>query len=112
MTSGGEDFVESRIEAAQANSQDPASAKPKAGSVIGRHVQMAHATIKGEHQLSEYVQRLGLDECVEILAESTASLASLASRHGPCRVEAGEDRSFDEVIRTWTLYVLSGIEAG
>ena len=90
----------------------PAPEKPEAGSVIGGHVQRAHATIKGEHQFSDYVQRLGLDECVEILAESPVSLSSLASRHGPCRVRAGEDRSFDEVIRTWTLYVLSGIEAG
>lgn len=112
MTSGSEDLVESRIEAAQANSQDPASAKPEAGSVIGSHVQMAHATIKGENQLSEYVQRLGLDECVEILAESPISLATLASRHEPCRVRASENRRFDDVIRTWTLYVLSGIEAG
>ena len=28
------------------------------------------------------------------------------------RVEAGERRSFAQVIRTWTLHVLSGLEGG
>lgn len=85
---------------------------PPRENVLGRHLQRAHATVKGEHQLTEYVSRLGLDECVEILAASPVGLSTLASRYGQCRVETGDGRSFDEVIRTWTVYLLSMAEAG
>jgi hypothetical protein len=80
--------------------------------VLGRHIKKAHTTVKGEHQLPEYVRQLGLDECVEILAASPVGLPALASRHEQCRVEAGEQRGFDEVIRTWTVYLLSVVEGG
>jgi hypothetical protein len=80
--------------------------------VLGRHIQRAHATVKGEHQILEYVSRLGLDECTEILVASPIGLPALASRSEQCRVEAGEQRGFDEVIRTWTMYLLSAVEGG
>ena len=34
--------------------------------IIGRHVRMAHATIKGDHQLAKYVARLEIGECARI----------------------------------------------
>ena len=40
------------------------------------------------------------------------SLTSLAALREECRVGAGERRSFEQVIRTWTLHVLSGLEGG
>lgn len=80
--------------------------------LIGQHIREAHERFRGEHQLSEYVARLEAEECAKILAESPTPLASLAARHPECRVEAGEVRDFDAVIRVWTLYVLSGIEGG
>ncbi|HEU4848299.1 MAG TPA: hypothetical protein VFT03_08875 [Rubrobacteraceae bacterium] len=79
---------------------------------IGRHVRMAHATIKGEHQLAEYVARLEIGECARILAVAPESLRLLATRRDECRVGPGERRSFEEVIRTWTEFVLSGVEGG
>lgn len=80
--------------------------------LIGSHIQRAHRTIRGEHQLSRYVAQLGLNECVEILSVSNIGLAFLASRHPECRVLPDEKRSFEDVIRAWTLYVLSGSEGG
>lgn len=71
-------------------------------SVLARHVPGAYATVKGEHELSEYVARLGPDECVEILA----------ARRDECRVGQEEQRSFEDVIRTWTLCARSGLEGG
>ncbi len=59
----------------------------------------------GERQLADYVARLDLGECARILA-------SLAARRNECRVRVDEKRSFEEVIRTWTLQVLSGLEGG
>jgi hypothetical protein len=80
--------------------------------VIGRHLREAHEGSRGEGQLADYVARLDLGECVRILEASPTSLASLAALRDECRVGADEKRSFEEVIRVWTLHVLSGLEAG
>ena len=80
--------------------------------VIGRHLTLAHESSRGERQLAEYVARLDLAECARILEASPTSLSSLAALRDECRVEAGERRSFVQVIRTWTLHVLSGLEGG
>jgi hypothetical protein len=80
--------------------------------VIGRHLRQAHEGSRGEGQLAEYVARLDLAECVRILEASPTSLTSLAALREECRVGAGERRSFEQVIRTWTLHVLSGLEGG
>jgi hypothetical protein len=80
--------------------------------IIERHLREAHESFKGERQLADYVAGLDLGECVRILAASPTSLASLAALRDECRVEADERRSFEEVIRTWTLHVLSGLEGG
>lgn len=76
------------------------------------HILAAHTMIKGEHQLAEYVAKLELGECARILAASPIPLSTLAARDQASRVDGDEDRSFEEVIRSWTLRVLSGIEAG
>ena len=80
--------------------------------LIARHIREAHEGNKGERQLPQYVARLDLGECARILEASPTSLASLAARRDECRVGASEERSFEEVIRTWTLHVLSGVEGG
>jgi hypothetical protein len=80
--------------------------------LIGRHLREAHKDSKGERQLAEYVARLDLGECARILEASPVDLPSLAARRDECRVGANEERSFEEVIRTWTLQVLSGLEGG
>jgi hypothetical protein len=80
--------------------------------LIGRHLAEAHERFQGEHQLADYVVRLDLGECARILEASPTSLASLAALREECRVEASERRSFAQVIRTWTLHVLSGLEGG
>ena len=82
------------------------------GGLIGRHLREAHERFRGERQLANYVAQLDLGECARILEASPTSLASLAALREECRVEAGERRSFEEVIRTWTLQVLSGLEGG
>ena len=82
------------------------------GGLIGRHLREAHERFRGERQLADYVAQLDLGECARILEASPTSLASLAALREECRVEAGERRSFEEVIRTWTLHVLSGLEGG
>ena len=79
---------------------------------IRRHIQEAQKTIEGEDQLLAYVARLRLSECTEILAASPIGLPSLVAKRDECRVEASEARGFEEVIRTWTLHVLSGLEGG
>ena len=56
--------------------------------------------------------RLDLAECTRILEASPTGLASLAALREECRVEADERRSFAEVIRTWALHGLSGLEGG
>ena len=80
--------------------------------VIGEHIRMAHATFKGEHQIAEYVARLEIEECVRILAVAPEGLPLLATLRDECRVGADERRSFEDVIRTWTEFVLSGVESG
>ena len=80
--------------------------------LIARHLREAHEGVEGERQLSEYVARLDLEECARILGASPVDLASLAARRDECRVGADEERSFEEIIRTWTLHVLSGVEGG
>jgi hypothetical protein len=80
--------------------------------LIGQHLREAHEGIEGERQLPEYVARLDLGECARILQASPVDLPTLAARRDECRVGADEERSFEEVIRTWTLHVLSGVEGG
>jgi hypothetical protein len=80
--------------------------------LFARHLQEAHQRIRGERQLADYVAGLDLGECAKILAASPTSLASLAALRDECRVEADEKRSFEEVIRTWSLHVLLGLEGG
>ena len=80
--------------------------------LIGWHLREAHERARGEVQLADYVASLDLTECARVLEASPTSLASLAALRDECRVEADEKRSFEEVIRTWTLHVLSGLEAG
>jgi len=77
---------------------------------IGRHVRTAHATIRGEHQLAQYVARLDIEECAKILALSPVGLPLLAALRDECRVGPDEKRNLEEVIRTWTELVLSGVE--
>jgi hypothetical protein len=74
------------------------------------HLLAAHAMVEGEHQLAEYVARLDLGECARILGASPMPLSALASRDSISRMDRDEDRSFEEVIRAWTLRVLSGME--
>lgn len=80
--------------------------------LTARHLRRAHEESRGEHQIAEYVARLDLGECVEVLGASPTGLPTLAARREECRVGAEEERSFEEVIRTWTLHVLSGLEGG
>jgi hypothetical protein len=80
--------------------------------LIARHLREAHEGIEGERQLPEYVAQLDLGECARILQASPVDLPSLAARRDECRVGENEERSFEEVIRTWTLHVLSGVEGG
>ena len=79
---------------------------------IGEHVRRAHEAIRGEHQLSEYVAGLEIEECARILASDPSGLPRLAALRDECRVGAAEKRYFERVIRTWTEAVLSGIEGG
>ena len=85
--------------------------RPDSG-MIGRHLREAHERFRGERQLADYLAQLDLGECARILEASPTSLASLAALREECRVEADESRSFEEVIRTWTLHILSGQEGG
>ena len=82
------------------------------GGIIGRHLREAHEGSMGEGQLAGYVARLDLCECARVLEASPTSLATLAALRDECRVEADEKRSFEEVVRVWTLHVLSGLEGG
>jgi hypothetical protein len=79
---------------------------------IGEHVRKAHEAVRGEHQLAEYVAGLQIGECARILQESPVTLPVLAALRDECRVEQGERRGFEEVIRVWTEAVLSGVEGG
>ena len=82
------------------------------GELIGRHVEAAHERFRGEHQISEYVASLDIEECARILTASPVGLGSLTALREECRVGPDEGRGFEEVIRTWTLHVLSGTEGG
>lgn len=81
-------------------------------SVVWQHLQRAREESRGEHQLGEYVARLAPAELAEILAASPGGLSLLAGHHAECRVAAGEERDFVEVMRVWALYTLSGLEGG
>ena len=81
-------------------------------SEIWRHVKEAHAGIRGEHQIAEYVAALEIGECAKILASDPEGLPRLAALRDECRVGRNEARSFERVIRTWTMEVLSGAEGG
>jgi hypothetical protein len=81
-------------------------------SLVWRHIRKAQESVKGESQLAEYVARLEIAECARILAASPIELPSLAVLRDECRVGTSETRSFEEVIRVWTLEVLSGLEGG
>ena len=81
-------------------------------SLLWQHIRKAQETVKGESQLAEYVARLEIAECARILAASPEGLPFLAAHRDECRVGPDETRSFEEVIRLWTLSVLSGLEGG
>lgn len=81
-------------------------------SLVWQHIRKAQQTIKGENQLAEYVARLEIVQCARILAVSSIDLPTLAARRDECRVGSKETRSFEEVIKVWTLSVLSGAEGG
>jgi hypothetical protein len=81
-------------------------------ALIREHLREAREASRGDLQLAGYVAGLDLGECARILAASPTTLATLAALRDECRVEADERRSFEEVIRTWTLHVLSGLEGG
>jgi hypothetical protein len=81
-------------------------------AAIRWHIREAQTIIEGEDQLPRYVARLELAECAEILSASPIGLPSLAAKRDECRVEKDEKRGFEEVIRVWTLHVLSGLEGG
>ena len=80
--------------------------------LIRHHLRGARESVRGEQQLAEYVARLDLGECARILGASPTGLPALAALRDECRVGRDEGRSFEEVIRTWTLQVLSGLEGG
>jgi hypothetical protein len=80
--------------------------------LVWEHIQRARERFRGERQLEQYVAGLSPEECARILAASPRGLPALARNHDRCRVEADEARGFVEVLRTWTLYVLSGLEGG
>jgi hypothetical protein len=79
---------------------------------IWRGVREAHAALRGEHQIAEYVAALEIGECARILASDPEGLPRLAALRDECRVGRDEARSFEQVIRIWTLEVLSGAEGG
>jgi hypothetical protein len=61
----------------------------------------------GERGLAGYVEGMTLAECAEVLAAHPEILCILAALRSDCRVGSAEARSFEEVIRTWTLNTLS-----
>jgi hypothetical protein len=65
---------------------------------------------RGEGLAARYVARLELAGCAKILAVSPIWLPSLTSKRDECRVGKDEKRSFEGVIRIWTLHVLSSFE--
>ena len=81
-------------------------------SEIWRRVREAHATVRGEHQIAEYVAALEIGDCARILVSAPEGLPRLAALRDECRVGRNEERSFEAVIRIWTVSVLSGAEGG
>ena len=77
---------------------------------VGYHLLAARTLVRGEDGLAEYVAKLDLGECARILASSPILLSTLAERNPASRVGADEDRGFEEVVRYWTLWVLSAVE--
>lgn len=73
---------------------------------VGEHLRRAHGAFRLERQLAGFVVGLEIEDCARILTEGPIGLPVLAD----LRVGADERRSFEEVIRVWTLGVLSGIE--
>lgn len=96
-----------RMDAADGTEVEGGRANP-----VGVHLRRAHATLRGEHQIAEYVRDLELGECARILGAEPGALAHLAASSAACRVGPGETRSFEAVIRTWTHHVLSAAEGG
>lgn len=90
--------------------QEPGREEENGESRLRCHLLAAYTIVKGEHQLAEYVARLDLGECARILAASPMPLSTLVARDPASRVDADEERGFEEIIRAWTLRVLSGIE--
>jgi hypothetical protein len=88
------------------------SAKGPDARLVWEHVLRARERFRGERQLERYAAGLPPEECARILAASPRGLPALARNHDRCRVEADEARGFVEVMRTWALYVLSGMEGG
>lgn len=80
--------------------------------LVWEHIQRARERFKGEHQLEEYAAGLSPEACARILAASPVGLPVLAHAHDACRVGQNERRGFIGVLRTWALYVLSGMEGG
>lgn len=81
--------------------------------LIWQHITKAQTIIKGENQLAQYVAQLELTECARILAAtSQEGLPFLAARRDECQVGPDEKRSFEKMIKAWTLEVLSGVEGG
>jgi len=72
----------------------------------------AHADVRGEHQIAEYVAAMEIGECARILASDPDGLPRLAAIRDECRVGRDEARSFERMIRAWTAAVLSGAEGG
>lgn len=80
--------------------------------LLGEHTLGAHEEFRGEDRLEEYVAGLSAARCAEILSASPLPLPYLVRNHRECRVEACETRGFEEVLRTWTLSVLSDAKGG
>jgi hypothetical protein len=65
---------------------------------------------RGEGSAARYVASLELAGCAKLLAVSPIWLPSLTSKRDGCRVGKDEKRSFEGVIRIWTLHVPSSLE--
>jgi len=79
---------------------------------LRRHVLAAHVGAEGEGGVAQYVAGLEVGECARILVASPIPLSILAGGDPSARVDADKGRSFEEVIRAWTLRVLYRAEAG
>lgn len=80
------------------------SARREAPAALARGYGDAEQTVVG--RLEAYVETLGLQECVGILAASPISLASLVETDQRSQVHRGEERTFEAVIRAWALRTL------